>query len=171
MILNNSFKQAACACIKAFGYSWSFCRPLHSSHHQAMELPQTWCSRTQQCSWWGCHQTQIPSCIWALNTWVLSGPLPKVPYTGADKPTYYPNHQTHTFTKQQTFAYVYVLLEPSSTSPSTAIKWCAVGEAETTKCDKWSANSIEGDDTTVECEEGPTVEDCLKKIMVKQKRH
>lgn len=84
---------------------------------------------------------------------------------------YYPNCQTHTFTKQQTFAYVYVLLEPSSTSPSTAIKWCAVGSAEREKCAKWRANSMEGANKTIECEEGQSVEDCLNKIMVKQKRH
>lgn len=64
-----------------------------------------------------------------------------------------------------------VLLEPLSATAQSAIKWCAVGEAEETKCDKWSINSVEGDDTTIECETGNSVEDCLKMIMVKQKHH
>jgi len=56
--------------------------------------------------------------------------------------------------------------EPTGTQ-STAIKWCAVGHAETVKCDTWNGNSGDAD-PQVECETAPTVEECLKKIMVKQ---
>uniref|UniRef100_A0A8B9KX68 Serotransferrin n=1 Tax=Astyanax mexicanus TaxID=7994 RepID=A0A8B9KX68_ASTMX len=55
-------------------------------------------------------------------------------------------------------------------SASRAIKWCAVGHAETQKCDAWSINSM--DDTTssvrVECQNGKTVDECLSKIMRKE---
>lgn len=54
-------------------------------------------------------------------------------------------------------------------SKPAAIKWCAVGAAETAKCDMWSINSIEGDGTTIECESANSVEDCLSKIMVRPK--
>uniref|UniRef100_A0A8C5EHE1 Serotransferrin n=1 Tax=Gouania willdenowi TaxID=441366 RepID=A0A8C5EHE1_GOUWI len=53
------------------------------------------------------------------------------------------------------------------TSPST-IKWCAVGHAETTKCDTWSINSVTGDTAAIECQNAPTVDECLKKIMRKE---
>uniref|UniRef100_A0A8B9RH33 Serotransferrin n=1 Tax=Astyanax mexicanus TaxID=7994 RepID=A0A8B9RH33_ASTMX len=60
--------------------------------------------------------------------------------------------------------------EPSTDSASRAIKWCAVGHAETQKCDAWSINSM--DDTTssvrVECQNGKTVDECLSKIMRKE---
>uniref|UniRef100_A0A667XYA1 Serotransferrin n=1 Tax=Myripristis murdjan TaxID=586833 RepID=A0A667XYA1_9TELE len=47
-----------------------------------------------------------------------------------------------------------------------AIKWCAVGKTETTKCDTWSIDSIVGDGKTkIECESAATVEECVKKIM------
>ncbi|XP_040911894.1 serotransferrin-like isoform X2 [Toxotes jaculatrix] len=49
--------------------------------------------------------------------------------------------------------------------PNGGIKWCAVGHAGTTKCDMWSINSIENDVTSIECENAPSVEECLKKIM------
>lgn len=56
-----------------------------------------------------------------------------------------------------------------TTEASSAIKWCAVGHAETVKCDAWSINSVKEDGTsTIECQNAPTVEECLKKIMVKQ---
>ncbi|XP_056277571.1 serotransferrin-like [Pseudoliparis swirei] len=56
--------------------------------------------------------------------------------------------------------------EPTGTQ-STAIKWCAVGHAETVKCDTWNGNSGDAD-PQVECETAPTVEECLKKIMRKE---
>lgn len=51
---------------------------------------------------------------------------------------------------------------------SSAIRWCAVGHAETAKCDTWSINSV-GDDgsAAIECQNGASVEDCMSKIMVK----
>nr|ASO45446.1 transferrin [Oplegnathus fasciatus] len=51
---------------------------------------------------------------------------------------------------------------------SSAIKWCAVGHAETAKCDTWSINSVGDDATAIECQNAPTVEECLKKIMRKE---
>uniref|UniRef100_A0A3B1K3T3 Serotransferrin n=1 Tax=Astyanax mexicanus TaxID=7994 RepID=A0A3B1K3T3_ASTMX len=60
--------------------------------------------------------------------------------------------------------------ETSTDSASRAIKWCAVGHAETQKCDAWSINSM--DETTgsvrVECQNGKTVDECLSKIMRKE---
>uniref|UniRef100_A0AAX7VVN5 Serotransferrin n=1 Tax=Astatotilapia calliptera TaxID=8154 RepID=A0AAX7VVN5_ASTCA len=47
-------------------------------------------------------------------------------------------------------------------------KWCAVGHAETAKCDTWSISSVSGDTTSIECQSAPTVEECLKKIMRKE---
>lgn len=59
--------------------------------------------------------------------------------------------------------------EQAESTSSTAIKWCAVGHAETTKCDTWSINSIGEDGTTsIECQNAPTVDECLKKIMRKE---
>uniref|UniRef100_A0A8D0AMN1 Serotransferrin n=1 Tax=Sander lucioperca TaxID=283035 RepID=A0A8D0AMN1_SANLU len=58
--------------------------------------------------------------------------------------------------------------EPTGTT-STAIKWCAVGHAETAKCDSWSINSVRDDATAaIECARGATVEECLKMIMSKE---
>ncbi|XP_032386558.1 transferrin-a [Etheostoma spectabile] len=57
--------------------------------------------------------------------------------------------------------------EPTGTT-STAIRWCAVGHAETSKCDKWSINSVGDDSTAIECASGATVDECLKKIMRKE---
>ncbi|XP_028988133.1 serotransferrin-like [Betta splendens] len=58
--------------------------------------------------------------------------------------------------------------EPS-TSTSTSIKWCAVGHAETAKCDLWSISSVTGEGSdakaAVDCETADTVDNCLKKIM------
>ncbi|KAI3374952.1 hypothetical protein L3Q82_021477, partial [Scortum barcoo] len=51
---------------------------------------------------------------------------------------------------------------------SSAIKWCAVGHAETAKCDLWSINSMGEDGTAIECQNAPTVEECMKKIMRKE---
>ncbi|XP_033973731.1 serotransferrin-like [Trematomus bernacchii] len=57
--------------------------------------------------------------------------------------------------------------EPAS-SASSAIKWCAVGHAETTKCDMWSTNSLGDGSTAIECQNATTVEECVKKIMRKE---
>ncbi|XP_059200279.1 transferrin-a [Centropristis striata] len=58
------------------------------------------------------------------------------------------------------------LKKVATESTSTALKWCAVGHAETTKCDTWSAfSTVEGSEAAIECESAPTVEDCMKKIM------
>ncbi|XP_028448921.1 transferrin-a isoform X2 [Perca flavescens] len=57
--------------------------------------------------------------------------------------------------------------EPTGTT-SKAIRWCAVGHAETTKCDSWSINSVGLDTTAIECARGATVEECLKMIMSKE---
>ncbi|XP_037538154.1 transferrin-a [Nematolebias whitei] len=55
---------------------------------------------------------------------------------------------------------------PGAASP--AIKWCAVGHAETSKCDTWSINSVTDDSASIECQNAPTVDDCLKMIMRKE---
>ncbi|XP_008283972.1 transferrin-a [Stegastes partitus] len=55
---------------------------------------------------------------------------------------------------------------PGTVSP--AIKWCAVGHAETVKCDTWSINSVDGENAVIECQSAPTVDECLKKIMRKE---
>ncbi|WP_171260366.1 hypothetical protein, partial [Acinetobacter baumannii] len=53
---------------------------------------------------------------------------------------------------------------------SPAIRWCAVGHAETVKCDIWSINSVsgEGGTTSIEWQSAPSVEEWLKKIMRKE---
>ncbi|KAF1383854.1 hypothetical protein PFLUV_G00136170 [Perca fluviatilis] len=61
----------------------------------------------------------------------------------------------------------FLYLEPTGTT-STAIRWCAVGHAETTKCDSWSINSVGFDTTAIECARGATVDECLKMIMSKE---
>ncbi|XP_070775056.1 transferrin-a [Enoplosus armatus] len=58
--------------------------------------------------------------------------------------------------------------EQTPGASSTAIKWCAVGHAETAKCDTWSINSVGTDGASIECESAPTVDECLKKIMRKE---
>ncbi|XP_029687550.1 serotransferrin-like [Takifugu rubripes] len=58
--------------------------------------------------------------------------------------------------------------EQATSAAPTAIKWCAVGPAETAKCDTWSINSIEGEVTTVECQSAKSVEDCMSMIMRKR---
>lgn len=75
-------------------------------------------------------------------------------------------HKNHTFVEPQIQSYGYDSTEVSSASTSSAIKWCAVGEAETSKCDTWSINSMDNDVTSIECQNAPTVEECLKMIMV-----
>ncbi|XP_072524398.1 transferrin-a [Salminus brasiliensis] len=56
-----------------------------------------------------------------------------------------------------------------STDPSRALKWCAVGHAETTKCDAWSINSVDASgNARVECQNGQSVDECLSKIMRKE---
>ncbi|NP_001290225.1 transferrin-a precursor [Notothenia coriiceps] len=54
--------------------------------------------------------------------------------------------------------------EPTS-SASPAIKWCAVGHTETTKCDEWSIASVDEDAAAIECRTSTTVEGCIKMIM------
>lgn len=54
----------------------------------------------------------------------------------------------------------------TSVSASSPIKWCAVGNTEASKCDTWSINSMTGDANVIECQFAPTVDDCLKMIMV-----
>lgn len=76
-------------------------------------------------------------------------------------------HKNHTYAEPQIPSYGYDSTEISSASASTAIKWCAVGNAETSKCDTWSINSMEGDVSTIECQFAPSVEECLKMIMVR----
>ncbi|XP_026887023.1 serotransferrin-2-like isoform X1 [Electrophorus electricus] len=52
---------------------------------------------------------------------------------------------------------------------SPAINWCAVGHAETAKCDKWSINSFdEKNGFRIECISGQSIEDCIGKIMRKE---
>ncbi|CAN9503436.1 unnamed protein product [Ophioblennius macclurei] len=58
--------------------------------------------------------------------------------------------------------------EPTPGAASSAIRWCAVGHAETSKCDMWSINSVVNDASSVECQNGATVDECLKKIMRKE---
>jgi len=48
---------------------------------------------------------------------------------------------------------------------SNAITWCAVGHAEKTKCDSWSAFSLAEGFNAIECRTAPTVEECFQRIM------
>ncbi|XP_070700588.1 transferrin-a [Pempheris klunzingeri] len=57
------------------------------------------------------------------------------------------------------------LKKEQTTGTSSALKWCAVGHAETQKCDEWTTSSVSGGTASVECLSGSTVEECLKKIM------
>ncbi|KAI4787317.1 hypothetical protein KUCAC02_036544 [Chaenocephalus aceratus] len=54
--------------------------------------------------------------------------------------------------------------EPAN-SASSAIIWCAVGHAETSKCDIWSINSMVDDNSAIECQPGSTVEGCINMII------
>ncbi|KAM6990500.1 transferrin-a [Tautogolabrus adspersus] len=59
--------------------------------------------------------------------------------------------------------------EQTAATSSSAIRWCGVGHAETSKCDTWSINSVgEDGSTVVECVRGNTVDECLTKIMRKE---
>nr|AAP94279.1 transferrin [Pagrus major] len=58
--------------------------------------------------------------------------------------------------------------EQITAATSSAIRWCAVGQAETHKCDAWSINSMTDSGTDIECQNAATVEECLKKIMRKE---
>uniref|UniRef100_A0A3B4U175 Serotransferrin n=1 Tax=Seriola dumerili TaxID=41447 RepID=A0A3B4U175_SERDU len=58
--------------------------------------------------------------------------------------------------------------EQTPGTSSNAIKWCAVGHAETSKCDQWTINSVGDDGSAIECQNAPSVEECLKKIMRKE---
>uniref|UniRef100_A0A8C7JT56 Serotransferrin n=1 Tax=Oncorhynchus kisutch TaxID=8019 RepID=A0A8C7JT56_ONCKI len=51
---------------------------------------------------------------------------------------------------------------------SRAIKWCAVGHKEKVKCDAWTINSFTDGDSRIECQDAPTVDECIKKIMRKE---
>nr|BAA84099.1 transferrin [Salvelinus leucomaenis pluvius] len=51
---------------------------------------------------------------------------------------------------------------------SRAIKWCAVGHNEKVKCDAWTINSFADGESRIECQDAPTVEGCIKKIMRKE---
>ena len=49
---------------------------------------------------------------------------------------------------------------------SGGIRWCAVSHAERGKCDAWNIlGSVDGA-AAIECQTAPTVEECVKKIMV-----
>ncbi|MFT7819071.1 serotransferrin-1-like [Arapaima gigas] len=74
-----------------------------------------------------------------------------------------------------TDSYLYLGAEYMSTirslkkdGQSKAIKWCAVGHAETKKCDEWSVHSEDGSVTKIECQQASSVEECIKKIMRKE---
>ncbi|KAK5889043.1 hypothetical protein CesoFtcFv8_015082 [Champsocephalus esox] len=58
---------------------------------------------------------------------------------------------------------IHALTKESASSASSAIKWCAVGKAETKKCDDWSINS--DTNPTIDCRTDTTVEGCIKMIM------
>uniref|UniRef100_A0A8C9TYZ7 Serotransferrin n=1 Tax=Scleropages formosus TaxID=113540 RepID=A0A8C9TYZ7_SCLFO len=51
---------------------------------------------------------------------------------------------------------------------SKAIKWCAVSRVETVKCDTWSIHSVDTGVAKIECQQAPTVDECIKKIMRKE---
>ncbi|KAK6302563.1 hypothetical protein J4Q44_G00269180 [Coregonus suidteri] len=53
-------------------------------------------------------------------------------------------------------------------SISRAMKWCALGHTEKTKCDAWTINSEGNGGSMIECQDAPTVEECIKKIMRKE---
>ncbi|XP_069548086.1 transferrin-a [Brachyistius frenatus] len=52
--------------------------------------------------------------------------------------------------------------KPVSGTTSSAIRWCAVGHTETTKCDRWS---LDDSSASIACQIAPTVDECLIKIM------
>ncbi|XP_029562031.1 serotransferrin-like [Salmo trutta] len=56
-------------------------------------------------------------------------------------------------------------LKQTTGATSRAIKWCAVGHAETAKCGTWSINSIGERGAMIECQRAPTLEECIRKIM------
>ncbi|KAG9343637.1 hypothetical protein JZ751_013807, partial [Albula glossodonta] len=56
--------------------------------------------------------------------------------------------------------------DASSEPVSRAVRWCAVGHAETQKCDNWS-NVDENSEAKIECVRADTVDECIKKIMVR----
>ncbi|XP_041751869.1 serotransferrin-1-like isoform X2 [Coregonus clupeaformis] len=53
-------------------------------------------------------------------------------------------------------------------SISRAMKWCALGHTEKTKCDAWTINSEGNGGSMIEFQDAPTVEECIKKIMRKE---
>uniref|UniRef100_UPI003AB0B1DA serotransferrin-like n=1 Tax=Centroberyx gerrardi TaxID=166262 RepID=UPI003AB0B1DA len=61
--------------------------------------------------------------------------------------------------------YMSIIRSLNKEQASGAIKWCAVGQAETAKCNTWR---MENDMTTIECQNGDSVEDCLRKILRKE---
>ncbi|KAJ8357871.1 hypothetical protein SKAU_G00206650 [Synaphobranchus kaupii] len=58
----------------------------------------------------------------------------------------------------------------AASKDSKGLKWCAVGHAETVKCDTWSTNNIDESSgtTKIECASGASVDECIKKIMRKE---
>lgn len=72
----------------------------------------------------------------------------------------------HLLTQTSPLYFVSSSSEQTVGTNSNAIKWCAVGHAETAKCDTWSINSVTDDTAAIECQNAPSVEECLKKIMV-----
>uniref|UniRef100_A0A087XUD4 Serotransferrin n=1 Tax=Poecilia formosa TaxID=48698 RepID=A0A087XUD4_POEFO len=80
-----------------------------------------------------------------------------------------PNTDSFLYLGADYVSIIHSLRKEQSTGPeSTSIRWCAVGHAETAKCDMWSINSVTEDTASVECQNAPTVEDCFKKIMRKE---
>ncbi|XP_071376891.1 serotransferrin-1-like [Centroberyx affinis] len=61
--------------------------------------------------------------------------------------------------------YMSIIRSLNKEQASGAIKWCAVGQAETAKCDTWR---MKNNMTKIECQNGDSVEDCLRKILRKE---
>ncbi|XP_033959690.1 serotransferrin-like [Pseudochaenichthys georgianus] len=60
---------------------------------------------------------------------------------------------------------VHSLTKEPANFASSEIKWCAVGHAETIKCDIWIVNNMVDDNPAIECLTGTTVEGCIEMIM------
>lgn len=80
----------------------------------------------------------------------------------ADKP------QRLTYSAHWLFLLLNFPEQAAGTASNPTIKWCAVGHAETSKCDQWTINSVTEDVSAIECQTAPSVDECMKKIMVKQ---
>ncbi|MEQ2158445.1 hypothetical protein GOODEAATRI_012301, partial [Goodea atripinnis] len=59
--------------------------------------------------------------------------------------------------------------EQTAGTASSAIRWCAVGHAETEKCDTWSINSVTGDSASIECQNAPTTASSYYAVAVVKK--